>query len=166
MPLLAALLLYALTVLTFLACQLYCAQTHGLVDNRNVRRACMRAEFRSECATLTRLGSAFFTQRRALFATWQLGLGARLWAAHLNANEALAAFAPAAAAAAAVGAPATPAAQLAVVVVVARVAHAACYAAARDTQRSIAYAVAAHCTAALYALCVWPAAVVWLLRLV
>ena len=48
MPLLAALLLFALTQLTFLACQLYCAQTHGLVDNRNVRLPCSR-----ECAALT-----------------------------------------------------------------------------------------------------------------
>ena len=36
-PVLAALLLFALTVLTFLAVQLYCAQSHGLVENRNVR---------------------------------------------------------------------------------------------------------------------------------
>ena len=37
MPVLAALLLFALTVLTFLAVQLYCAESHGFVDNRNVR---------------------------------------------------------------------------------------------------------------------------------
>ena len=105
------------------------------------------------------------TQRRALFATWQLGLGARLWAAHQNANEALAAFAPAAVAAAALGAPAMPAAQLATAVVAARVAHAAYYAAARDTERSVAFACAAFCTAAMYGLCLWPAATVKLLRL-
>ena len=95
-----------------------------------------------------------------------MGLGARLWAAHLNANEALAAFAPAASAAAAVSAPAMPAAQLAAVVVVARVAHAACYAAERDTGRSVCFAAAAFCTAALYALCLWPAATVKMFRLV
>ena len=38
-PVLAALLLFALSVLTFLAVQLYCAQTHSFVDNRNVRAA-------------------------------------------------------------------------------------------------------------------------------
>ena len=45
MPVLAALLLFALSVLTFLAVQLYCAQTHSFVDNRNVRAA-FRAEWR------------------------------------------------------------------------------------------------------------------------
>ena len=83
----------------------------------------------------------------------------------MNANEALAAFGPAAAAATALNAPAMPAATLAVAVAVARVAHAACYATARDAPRSAAHAIGAQCTAALFALCLWPISTVNLMKL-
>jgi hypothetical protein len=51
-------------------------------------------------------------------------------------------------------------------VALARVAHAWYYATAQDVQRSAAHAVGAQCTAALYALCVWPGATVKLFKLV
>ncbi len=86
-----------------------------------------------------------------------MGVGARAWAAHANANEALAAFAPAAAAALALGAAALPAAQLAAAVLLLRVVHWGCYLAALDAPRSLAAGAAACATAGLYALSLWPA---------
>jgi uncharacterized MAPEG superfamily protein len=100
------------------------------------------------------LGAA--TQRRALFESWTAGAGHRGWAAHANANEALASFAPAAVAAVALHAPAAPAAALAAVVLAARALHAPLYWAGLDAPRSITHAFGAHATAALYALCIWP----------
>lgn len=73
MPLLVALLLYALTWATFLACQLYCAHTHGLLDNRNVR---MRAGHRTGAP-----------MPRSLACMWLCAdAGARCWPARSGAR--------------------------------------------------------------------------------
>lgn len=91
---------------------------------------------------------------------WTTGLGARAWAAHKNAHEAIGMYGPAAVASLALSAPALPAATLGAAVLVARVGHALCALAAWDTARSVAWGVFFCAAVGTYGLCLWPTATV------
>mmetsp|Transcript_32482 Transcript_32482/g.69167 ORF Transcript_32482/g.69167 Transcript_32482/m.69167 type:complete len:192 (-) Transcript_32482:190-765(-) len=90
------------------------------------------------------------------------GLGARLWAAHANANEAFPGFLGGVACCAVLNVPYTTIAPLCLIFITARVSFHVCYAAGIELPRTFSFLVGYGSAALLYIRAVIPTAVPWL----